>query len=141
MDRTWTIALLGVLAAVGCENMGLDDAGPADEARQRSPSELVAAVTQPAPEQGERALVVAGRLWVPAGTPVALDEAGLRPVGSSAGQTVYARGWDRPPYGELFTRLDDEARDRRLADRIRGDGWQAYLPVVGGDVPAPPTDS
>lgn len=139
MDRTWTIALLGVLAAVGCENMGLDYAGPAEEARHRSPPELVAAVMHTDTASQEK-LIVGGRAWTPSGGPQALDEAGLRPVGSSHGQTVYARGWDRPPYDQLFVRLDEETRSGAgLADRAQRNEWQRYLPVVGGDGPVPST--
>lgn len=117
------IALLAGLTATGCENLGLYDAGAADEARQNPPSELVSAVIQPAPTENGRELVVDGRLWIASGRPVTLDPQDVRPIGSANGRTVHARGWDRPPYDEIFTSTDDER-------------WLAYRPVPGRDVPA-----
>lgn len=118
------IALLAVLVAVGCENMGLYDAGPADEARQSPPSALVSEVIQPAPEEDGGELIVDGRRWIAWGRPMALGPQDVRPIGSANGRTVHARAWDRPPYDELFTLTDDAQR------------WVAYRPVLGGDVPA-----
>lgn len=119
-----TIVLLGVLTASGCKNMGLYDAGPADEARQSPPSELVSAVSQPTPEEDVRELIVDGRLWIVWGRPMTLDPQDVRPIGSANGRTVHARMWDRPPYDDLFTPTDDGAR------------WLSYRPVIGRDVPA-----
>lgn len=121
MDRRWAIALLGAVATTGCQNMGLDYAGPAEEAQLRPPFDLVASTTAPAAAVEERGIVMDGRLWVPAGQPLARAEEGIQPVGSADGRTVYARGWDQAPYDELFAQ-DDE-------------GWRSYLPVVGGGAP------
>lgn len=117
------IGLLGLVAVVvGCENLGLDYAGPAEDARQQPPTDLVAAVIQPVPADDRQDLIVDGRLWVPAGRPLPLDEQDLRPIGSASGQTIHARTWDRPPYDELFTPIADDRR------------WRSYRPVSGGDV-------
>lgn len=122
MNRRSTIALLGIVAAVGCENMGLDYAGPEGEARVRQPSDLVAAAMEPADSVERPGLVIDGRLWVPSGVPRTLDESAVRPIGSAGGQTVYARGWDEAPYDEIFTATDQG-------------GWRSYLPVIGGGAP------
>lgn len=122
MNRTPTIVVLGLLAMAGCKNMGLDYAGPADEAAIDSPSDLVAAVHQwdAAPEA--HGLIVEGRRWVSAGRPgsLTLQEDDLRPIGSTGGQTVYANRWDDAPYDVLFTPGE-------------GGEWQTYLSVAGGD--------
>lgn len=123
------IALFAMLTAGACKNMGLYDAGPADDARQSPPSELVSAVLRTAPEVGGGELVVDGRLWIASGPPVALDPQDVRPIGSANGRTVHARTWDRPPYDELFTPGDDERR------------WLTYHAVIGADVPAGSTQA
>lgn len=122
MMRRSTIALLGVLALTGCKNMGLDYAGPADEAAVDSPSDLVAAVHERGAEHTSQGLIVDGRKWVSAGVPgpLPLGEEELRPVGSAAGSTVYARHWDRAPYDMLFTRVAES------------DAWQGHVSVTGG---------
>lgn len=142
MSRRPMIALLAVAATVACENMGLDYAGPADDAARRPPPALVAAVTPPPTPAGE-GLIVDGRLWLPAGSPLALDEEDVRAVGSASGRTVYARAWDQPPYDRLFARdqrqdpaagapgSEAAAPQGSAADAQEGP-WIAYLPVIGG---------
>lgn len=125
-----TMALVGIVAAVGCENMGLDYAGPAEEARLRPPTDLVAAAMGPSGAPDGGGLVVDGRLWVTAGLPVALHEDALRPVGAASGQTVYARSWDQAPYDQLFTREGSGAATGESG--AAGSRWLAYLPVIGG---------
>lgn len=124
MERIRTMALFGVLALAGCQNMGLYDAGPEEDAVVAPPPELVAAVHASSPEMARQPLIVDGRKWVPAGTPLALGDGEVRPVGSAAGQTVYARSWDEAPYDALFTR--------------DGDRWLSYAPVLGGGSSAGP---
>lgn len=118
MKSRWTMGLLGTLAVVGCQNMGLDYAGPAEEAEVRPPFDLVASTTAPAAAAEERGLIMDGRMWVPSGRPLDRAEEGIRPVGSADGTTVYARGWDEAPYDELFAEGDE--------------GWRSYRPVIGG---------
>lgn len=122
MKRTSTIVLLGLLTFTGCRNMGLDYAGPADEAAIDQPSDLVAAVHQRAAEPVFHGLIVDGRRWATAGRPGSqtLDEDNLRPIGSTGGQTVYANRWDDAPYDVLYTSGE-------------GGEWQTYLSVIGGD--------
>lgn len=122
MKRTSTIVLLGLLTFTGCRNMGLDDAGPADEAAIGQPSDLVASVHQRAAEPVSHGLIVDGRRWATAGRPGSqmLDEDNLRPIGSTGGQTVYANRWDDAPYDVLYTAGEDGE-------------WQTYLSVIGGD--------
>lgn len=122
MRRTPTIALLGLLTMTGCKNMGLDYAGPADEAAIDQPSDLVAAVHERGAEPAARGLIVDGRRWAPAGRPgsVTLEEDHLRPIGSTGGQTVYANRWDEAPYDVVYTSGE-------------GGEWQTYLSVFGGD--------
>ncbi len=122
------IALFGAVALVGCENMGLDYAGAAEEARIDAPTALVAAVHPQVAEAEWPPLIVDGTRWVSAGPADAVGEDEIRPVGSASGTTVYARSWDTPPYDELFTRSEQGA----LADAE----WQSYLPVIGGGGPS-----
>lgn len=124
MKRTSTIVLLGLLTFTGCRNMGLDYAGPADEAAIDQPSDLVTAVHQREAQPVAHGLIVDGRRWAPAGRPGSqtLDEDNLRPVGSTGGQTVYANRWDDAPYDVLYTSGEDWE-------------WQRYLSVIGGDGP------
>lgn len=121
MMRLSTIALLGALTLTGCRNMGLDYAGPTDDEARGPTSELVAAVYERGAEEAREGLIVDGRKWVASGVagPLALGEDDLRPVGSAAGETVYARHWDAAPYDVLFTRVSEGE-------------WQAYLSVIGG---------
>jgi hypothetical protein len=138
MKRTTTLALAGALALAGCRDMGLEGNVPLAEAEQMPPSELVAAV-HPARGAAEgHELILEGALWVPSGGPGALSSDALRPVGAAQGRTVYARTWDRPPYDELFTRVEGAAGEPGAAE---GD-WQSYLPVIGGGTPgAGPVDA
>ena len=115
MKRVSAIALV-TLVLPACANLGLDDLAPLEEAEQMTPPELVAAVHARPPSADEE-IVVDGRLWVPWGLAAPMDPAGLRPVGSAHGTTVYAHGWDRSPYDALFVR--------------QGDGWQPHAPVIG----------
>lgn len=140
MNRSM-IPLLALLAAVACENMGLDYAGPAEDARHRPPPELVAAVIAPATTAEERELIMDGRMWMPARAPLALEEEDVRPIGSANGRTVYTRSWDQPPYDRLFIRAVDaasipggtEASAPRGALHTGEDPqWVSYLPVIGG---------
>lgn len=118
MKRTGTIAAFALVTALaGCQDAGLEGNVPLEEAMNRPPSDLVAAVHAPAPT-ADGQLVVDGRLWVPTGTPLDLDAAGLRAVGSASGRTVHARTWDRPPYDALFT-------------PVAPDAWQEWAPVIG----------
>lgn len=128
MKRTGTIAAFTLVTALaGCQDAGLEGNVPLEEAMNRPPSDLVAAVHAPAgTEDGQ--LVVDGRLWVPSGTPRSLDAAGLRAVGSASGRTVHARTWDRPPYDALFTPAAD---DTAGAATSAPDAWQEWAPVIG----------
>jgi hypothetical protein len=131
MKRRQTVALFGVLALVGCENMGLDYAGTGEEGRTRAPTELVAAVhpisATPATSATSAAsatpaaepIILEGRRWVPSGSPAAMDPSELRSVGSAGSLTLYARQWDDAPYDLLFAPVEDR--------------MQAYAPVLGGD--------
>lgn len=141
MRRTPITALLGlVLATPACRDVGLEDNRPLEEAMQRPPSALVAAVHAPAAEETQP-VIVEGRLWVPAGTPVTLPATELRPIGSADGNTLYARAWARSPYGQVFTRVQpdsaDEPRETAAAGPATGERWQAYAPILGrsGAVP------
>jgi hypothetical protein len=117
------IALFGAVALVGCENMGLEYAGAAEEARVNAPTDLVAAVHPRVAESEVPPLIVDGTRWVTAGEAPAVGEEDVRPVGSASGTTVYARSWDSPPYDQLFTRVPGSL--------TAGDGWRSYLPVIG----------
>jgi hypothetical protein len=123
------IVLLG-----GCRDLGLAGNVPEQESRRASPPELVAQVMAPAEADGLR-LVVDGRLWAPQGQPSARPADQLRPVGATAGQTVYARAWDERPYRAIFTRVEmpppDVATTARAAMEGRQDHWQEYAPVIG----------
>lgn len=141
MRRTPITALLGlVLATAACRDVGLEDNRPLEEAMQRPPSALVAAVHTPAAEETQP-VIVEGRLWVPAGTPVTLPATELRPIGSARGHTLYARAWARSPYGQVFTRVQPDSADAptetAAAGPASGERWQAYAPVLGrsGAVP------
>lgn len=145
MKRRATIALC-VLTLVGCENMGLDDAGTDEEGRNRASTDLVSSVHRAAPA-ATQPVIVDGRRWVPAGKPVTLDAAELRSVGSSAGQTLYARQWDAAPFDMLFIRSQprgpsaqqptgDAVRDPASAGEAGSAGdaeWQPLVPVIGED--------
>lgn len=138
MKRTAMIALVGSVALVGCRDMGLEYNIPFEEAAQKPPMALVAAA-YPVDEAGEAPhIVLDGTLWVPSGVPGTVSEGGLRPVGAAQGRTVYARSWDRAPYGELFTRVEEGP----VAEIGAQADWQSYLPVIGGGTPgAGPVDA
>lgn len=127
--------VLSVLTLVGCENMGLDYAGTGEEGRNRAPTELVAAVHGTAPA-GRQPVIVDGRRWVPDGEPIALDAAELRSVGSSAGQTVYARQWDDAPYDALFIRSQTGGTSARQGDLTRPSGAEGQPGVEGAQATA-----
>lgn len=138
MKRTAMTALMGAVVLVGCQDMGLPGNIPLEEAEQK-PAPALAAAAHPAEGTTEAPkLVLDGTLWVPSGVPGTISEDALRPVGATQGRTVYARSWDRSPYGELFTRVE--------AGQATGSGaqadWQSYLPVIGGGTPgAGPVDA
>ena len=123
MKAMTRMVLLGAVALAGCENMGLEYAGAAEEARVNAPTALVAAVHPQVAESEWPPLIVDGTRWVSAGAAVAVDEVDVRPVGSASGTTVYARSWDTPPYDELFTRGAGAA--------MAAGQWRSYLPVIG----------
>lgn len=130
---------LCALTLVGCENMGLDYAGTGEEGRNRSPSDLVSAVHRAAPA-ARQPVIANGRRWVPAGEPITLDAAELRSVGSSAGQTVYARRWDDAPFDMLFirTQADGTAPQQEGATEPSGAEPQSG---AEGQQPADDTES
>ena len=131
MKRTGTL-VLAAFALVGCQDMGLEDNVPLREAMEQPPKELVAEVMAPS-EVADRQLVVDGRLWVPSGLPLTLQQSEIRPVGASNGQTVYARSWDEEPYDELFVPLGADApTDPLRFGPVEGDGYLAFAPVIGG---------
>lgn len=122
------------LLLAGCKDLGLEGNIPAEESRTMRPPELVAEVWAPATDPAPQ-MVVDGRLWVPTGRPLILQADALRPVGSAAGQTVYARTWDDRPYRALFTSVPapaaEAARTVREAMDAGLDHWQEYAPVTG----------
>ena len=120
MKRT-TIAVLGLVAgtAAGCKDMGLEGNVPLEEAQDRPPSALVAAVLAPVEAVNAR-LIVDGRLWIPSGQPLTLQESDVRAVGSATGQTVYARRWDESPYDALFVRAPSADAGRGAARQTPG---------------------
>jgi hypothetical protein len=134
MKRTTTVLFGLTVLLAGCRDLGLPGNVPEQEARTATPPELVAQVMAPA-ERDQVRLVVDGRLWVPTGSPVTLGAAGLRPVGATAGQTVYARPWDERPYRAIFTRVvmpePGAATTARAAMEGRLEHWQEYAPVIG----------
>jgi hypothetical protein len=134
MKRTAMFLLGLTVLLAGCRDLGLPGNVPAEEARTAPPPELVAQVMAPA-EQEHLRLVVDGRLWMPQGMPVTHIAGELRPVGATAGQTVYARAWDERPYRAIFTRVEmppaEEAMTARAAMEAGLDHWQQYSPVIG----------
>lgn len=136
MKRRATVALFGVLALVGCENMGLEYATTPD-GEERAPSDLVSDVHRGSAPIEAQPVIADGRRWVPAGVPVALDADGLRSVGSSGGQTLYARQWDDAPHSMLFTRVqpDGPASQAGAGDLEDADG------PAGADTPAGVNDA
>ena len=110
-------AAAAALVAVGCRDSGLPDRNLAlEDARHRAPDALVQAVhpeTNPA-LHGAAAeahgagmtsgpVTVGGQTFQAAGRPIALGDASLRSVGTSAmGGTFSAAAWDEPPYDRLY---------------------------------------
>lgn len=135
--RIPAIAMLAALALTGCKDLGLEDNVPLEQAENRPPSDLVAAVMAPT-RSGAADLVVDGRLWVPSGLPLTLRAGELRPVGTAGGRAVYARSWDEPPYDALFTRRPAAAPADSLAARPHAEQWIELAPVIGrsGRVPS-----
>jgi hypothetical protein len=134
MKRT-SLFLFGLtFLLAGCRDLGLPGNVPAEEARTATPPELVAQVLAPA-ERDDVRLVVDGRLWVAQGQPFTRGAGDLRPVGATAGLTVYARAWDERPYRAIFTRVTmpapEVATTARGAMDARLDHWQEYAPVIG----------
>lgn len=135
MKPTHAIVMTGlVLTLGGCRDLGLPGNVPEEQSRTQPPPELVRQVTD-RPDDTPRRLVVDGRLWVPSGRPTTLTGGPLRPVGSAAGQTVYARAWDDRPYRAIFTAVATPAatgaataRDAMAAGQ---EHWQEYAPVLG----------
>jgi hypothetical protein len=142
MTRTFMLLFGLALLPAGCRDLGLPGNVPEQEARTAPPPELVAQVMTPAEREDVR-LVVDGRLWVPTGMPMPRGEGQLRPVGATAGQTVYARAWDERPYRAIFTRVEMPAPEAAATARAAMDArlvyWQEYAPVIGqrGRVTAP----
>jgi hypothetical protein len=142
MSRPAAMMIGVILLLPACRDLGLPGNIPTEEARRAEPPDLVAQVMAPADDAAVR-LVVDGRLWVPVGPPRAIRPGALRPVGATAGQTVYARTWDDRPYGAIFTRAPmpppEAATTVRQAIEGRVDHWQEYGPVIGrpGQVAAP----
>lgn len=144
MKRTLALALASAATLSACKDMGLGVNIPVEEAATRPQSALVAAVHAP-PATPMRALVIDGRRWVPAGFPMGLDDADVRPVGAADGMTVYARRWDRPPYDALFTPAPSgvaAVATTSLEAMVQPRRWVAYAPVNGrtGPVPGRPGD-
>jgi hypothetical protein len=142
MTRRRLVACAAVPCVLGaCQDLGLPGNIPVEEARARTPTELVAEVRGPL-DDAPAPLVVDGRLWVPDGEPRVRAGAELRPVGSVGGQTVYARSWDERPYSVVFTRVEvpapADAPTARAAMEAGREHWQAYAPVIGrsGRIPA-----
>lgn len=137
MSRRVTVCALALATAVaGCEDLGLDGNTYLEDAMDRPPSELVAAVYRPQEVQSQ-ILIMDGREWVPSGGPLTLSEEELRPVGSSNGQTVYARSWDQPPFDLLFTRLTGgpAPADSAVFGPQEGVQWQEWAGVWGQTAP------
>lgn len=142
MNRT-PIATVGLaILAAGCTDLGLEGNVPAEQSRNAPPSALVVEVMAPA-DRAEVPLVVDGRLWLPTGLPATRAGADLRPIGSSAGRTVYARAWDDPPFAAIFTRVQvpgaDAAATPRAAMLAGRDHWQEYAPATGSSGRSAPT--
>lgn len=131
--KRMTIAVLGLVAGTvaGCKDMGLPGNVPLEEAQDRPPSALVAAVLAPVEAVNAR-IVVDGRLWVPSGQPLTVQESDLRAVGSATGRTVHARRWDASPYDALFVREESAG-----ATSARGGEWIELRPVRGRSGPVP----
>lgn len=133
-----TIAVLGLVvgSVTGCIDMGLDGNIPLEEAEDRPPLDLVAAVYNPTESVSQR-VIVDGRLWIPSGLPLTVARTDLRAVGTADGRTVYARSWDRPPYGALVMELPTEPRAMTPVARLNREEWVELQPVLGRSGPVP----
>ena len=131
-----SIAALGLVvgATAGCKDMGLEGNIPLDEARDRAPSQLVAAVMRPTESVAER-LIIDGRRWLPSGLPLTMNQADLRAVGSADGTTVHARQWDQSPYDALFIPLDAVNRSAGEPGLLTPSRWVELRPVLGRSGP------
>jgi len=142
MNRTSIAMVTLAVLAGGCTDLGLDGNVPAEQSRTAPPPELVAEVMAPT-DHVEVPLVVDGRLWVPTGMPTVRAAAELRPVGSTAGRTVYARAWDDRPFAAIFTRVQvpaaDAAATAQAAMLAERDHWQEYAPATGSSGRSAPT--
>ena len=135
-----TIAALGLVvgSTAGCVDMGLGGNVPLEEAEDRPPTELVAAVHRPTEAVSER-IIVDGRLWVPSGMPLTAEASDLQAVGSADGRTVYARRWDRAPYDALLMQLPDGTTAATPVALLNRAGWIELRPVLGRSGPVPGT--
>jgi hypothetical protein len=145
MTRTSPVVCLAVaFLMTGCTDLGLPGNIPDEESRTMPPPELVAHVLPPTQEPAQP-LIMDGRLWVPSGQPFSPPATTrLRPVGSVAGQTVYTRAWDEPPYSAVFVRVEtpgpEEAPSPREAMAFGHERWQEYAPAAGRTGPAASLD-
>jgi hypothetical protein len=144
MAKRCIIVVAGLaLVLGGCRDLGLPGNVPEEESRVQPPPDLVRDVM---PRHGEPpvGLVVDGRLWVPTGRPAPHAAGALRPVGSAAGMTVYARSWDERPYRAIFTPVEMPALELAATPREAMDAgrehWQEYAPVIGQTGSAPTAD-
>jgi hypothetical protein len=138
------VCMAAAFLVVGCKDLGLPGNLPAEESRTMPPPELVAQVIPQERDTGPD-LIMDGRLWVPTGRPFSLTATTrLRPIGSAAGRTVYAREWDEPPYSAIFARVEtptpDEAASPREAMAYGREHWQEYAPALGRTGPAASLD-
>lgn len=137
MKRITMVALaIAAGATTACRDLGLEGNIPLEEARDREPSALVAAVMRPTEVVAQR-IVVDGRLWVPSGQPITAGAEDLQPVGSADGTTVYARRWDRPPYDAVFIRLAPAGAPGRPPAAGIEEHWVELMPVRGRSGPVP----
>jgi hypothetical protein len=144
MDKRYIIVVAVLaLALGGCRDLGLPGNVPEEESRSQPPPDLVRDVMPRVGEPPVR-LVVDGRLWVPSGRPAPHGPDALRPVGSAAGQTVYARVWDERPYRAIFTQVEMPALELAATPREAMDAgldhWQEYAPVIGQTGSGPTAD-
>lgn len=132
-----TMAALGLVVGTtsGCIDMGLDGNIPLEEAQDRAPRALVAAVYRPVEAVPAR-VIVEGRLWVPSGLPLTLDASQLRTIGSAGGVAVHARSWDTPPFDALYVRAPQSPAPSVTARLNRGE-WLELRPVLGRSGPVP----
>lgn len=145
MKRTSPVVCTAVaFLTVGCTDLGLPGNTPAEEAQTMPPPDLVAQVLPPTGDVATP-LIMDGRLWVPAGQPFSPPATTrMRPIGTTAGQTVYTRAWDEPPYSAIFVRVEtpsaEEAASPREAMAFGHERWQEYAPAAGRTGPAASLD-